>query len=150
MSFPVRVENYELLPDSGRGGAVAGWTRRPPDVADPRARLARDGAASAPSRPRSESRAGRRGAGPHLVVDPDGAERILNSKARSTPGRLARRLRRAGLGGFGPAAERDDARIREDLADGYVTPDGARRDYGVTDLEALLRGDDAKASRDPG
>ena len=43
-----------------------------------------------------------------------------------------------GSGGYGPPAERDPARLGEDLADGYVTPEGARRDYGVADPEALL------------
>ena len=36
-----------------------------------------------------------------------------------------------GSGGYGPPAERDPGRLREDLRDGYVTPEGAKRDYGV-------------------
>ena len=36
-----------------------------------------------------------------------------------------------GSGGYGPPAERDPARLREDLRDGYVAPEGAMRDYGV-------------------
>jgi N-methylhydantoinase B len=34
-----------------------------------------------------------------------------------------------GSGGFGDPAARDRARLSEDLADGYVTPAAARRDY---------------------
>ena len=41
-----------------------------------------------------------------------------------------------GSGGYGPPAERDPARLGEDLAEGYVTPEGARRDYGA-DPDAL-------------
>ncbi len=36
----------------------------------------------------------------------------------------------AGGGGFGKPAERSRALIRHDIAEGYVTPAGAVRDYG--------------------
>jgi N-methylhydantoinase B/oxoprolinase/acetone carboxylase alpha subunit len=49
-------------------------------------------------------------------------------------------LRLAGGGGFGPAEEREDARIREDLRLGYVTPEGASRDYGFEAEEVSLAG----------
>ena len=35
-----------------------------------------------------------------------------------------------GGGGFGPVSERSVELIRNDLALGYITPEGARRDYG--------------------
>jgi len=34
-----------------------------------------------------------------------------------------------GGGGFGPAARRARARIEDDLREGFVTPEAARRDY---------------------
>ena len=37
----------------------------------------------------------------------------------------------SGGGGFGDPLERDPARVAADLAEGYVTPAGAERDYGV-------------------
>jgi N-methylhydantoinase B len=37
----------------------------------------------------------------------------------------------AGGGGFGDPLERDPAAVREDVADGYVTVERARKDYGV-------------------
>lgn len=40
-------------------------------------------------------------------------------------------LRMPGGGGFGPVAERDPALIQQDLELGYITPEGARRDYGL-------------------
>ncbi len=46
-------------------------------------------------------------------------------------------LRAPGSGGYGPPAERDRARVREDVLDGYLTPAGAARDYGVPDPETL-------------
>jgi N-methylhydantoinase B/oxoprolinase/acetone carboxylase alpha subunit len=36
----------------------------------------------------------------------------------------------SGGGGFGPAASRSRARIEDDLSEGFVTPEGAWRDYG--------------------
>ena len=36
-----------------------------------------------------------------------------------------------GGGGYGPPARRDPTRIRRDLAEGFVTPEGLRRDYGL-------------------
>jgi N-methylhydantoinase B len=53
------------------------------------------------------------------------------------------RMEAPGSGGYGPVAERDTAAVRRDLLDGYVTPEAARRDYGV-DPDALLAesGDD--------
>ncbi|MBH63352.1 MAG: 5-oxoprolinase [Alphaproteobacteria bacterium] len=40
-------------------------------------------------------------------------------------------LRLSGAGGYGDPAERDAWRIEDDIADGYITEEGARRDYGV-------------------
>jgi len=39
----------------------------------------------------------------------------------------------AGGSGYGDPLTRDRAKLDEDIADGYVTADGARRDYGATD-----------------
>ena len=39
-------------------------------------------------------------------------------------------VRVSGGGGFGDPAQRDPARIDEDVREGFVTPEGARRDYG--------------------
>jgi N-methylhydantoinase B len=41
-----------------------------------------------------------------------------------------------GGGGYGPASERDPARVLEDVRNGYVSAERARLDYGVAvDLE---------------
>ena len=40
------------------------------------------------------------------------------------------RLVAPGAGGYGDAATRDPAMIAEDLSEGWITPEGARRDYG--------------------
>ena len=36
-----------------------------------------------------------------------------------------------GGGGYGNPAERDPALVKEDLAEGYVTPERAKADYGL-------------------
>ncbi len=36
-----------------------------------------------------------------------------------------------GGGGFGPPAKRDAGLVREDVIDGYISPEAAQRDYGV-------------------
>lgn len=38
-----------------------------------------------------------------------------------------------GSGGYGPASFRDDALVREDRANGYVTREAVHRDYGSAD-----------------
>ena len=149
-SFPVRVESYELLPDSGGAGRWRGGlgARRSWRILERSAR-----ATVCCERTRSPPfgiAGGSDGAPTHIaLVEPDGAERFLNSKGSfDAPADSLVVFDVPGSGGYGPAAERDPARLREDLADGYVTPDGARRDYGVPDPEALLRNAGAGASGD--
>jgi N-methylhydantoinase B len=55
-----------------------------------------------------------------------------------------------GGGGWGDPLERDPQRVCEDVLDEYVTPEGARRDYGVVlrgSLEALDLAVDFEATR---
>jgi N-methylhydantoinase B len=66
---------------------------------------------------------------------PDGSARPLNSKGALTVppgGRLV--MEAPGSGGYGPPPARDPALLREDLADGYVSPAAERRDYGIAKL----------------
>ena len=140
MSFPVRVESYELLPDSGgagrwRGGLGARRTWRILER-DSRATVCCERTKSAPF----GIEGGAAGAPARIsVVDPDGAERVLNSKgAFDAPAGALVVFDVPGSGGYGPPVERDPARLGQDLADGYVTPEGARRDYAAANPDALL------------
>jgi N-methylhydantoinase B len=73
------------------------------------------------------------------LTTPDGATRHLPSKgAFAAPAGSVVDMRTPGSGGFGPPAERDRAAIARDLRDGYVSEEGAQRDYGVADAKALL------------
>lgn len=67
------------------------------------------------------------------ILNPDGEAELLSSKER----RQLKRgdvvsVRLSGAGGFGDVAERDPAAIERDIAEGYVTRQGAREMYGYT------------------
>jgi N-methylhydantoinase B len=77
-------------------------------------------------------------AGRIVVTPPDGAERELTSKGSfaAAPGAVIA-LRAPGSGGYGPAAERDLAKVRDDVVNGYVSAEAAAVDYRVGDRAAL-------------
>lgn len=138
-SFPVRVERYAIVPDSGGAGRYRGgcgtervWRvlERPSQasVCCERTRSApfglAGGLAGAPARV--------------TLVSPDGSERPLVSKGPfAAPAGSSIVLRAPGSGGYGPPAERDPERLRDDVVNGYVSADAAVRDYGVRNASAL-------------
>ena len=64
------------------------------------------------------------------VVDPDGVERVVNSKGSFVaPADSLVVFEVPGSGGYGPPSDRDPDSLRADLFDGYVTAEGASRDY---------------------
>lgn len=135
MAFPLRVERYEINPDSGgagkfRGGCGALRTWRLLDGADATGSLCMERMTSPPF-----GLAGGK-AGSAAVVTlttPDGKTRHLPSKgAFLAPAGSIIDMVTPGSGGFGPPAERDPGAIEADLRDGYVTPQGVGRDYGRT------------------
>lgn len=66
-------------------------------------------------------------------LDPDGGEYFHFGRTPiwRTPARAAFRYRTAGAGGWGQAFERDPERVLRDVRNGYVSIEGAARDYGV-------------------
>jgi N-methylhydantoinase B len=142
MAFPVRVERYAIEPDSGgagryRGGCGARRVWRMLAGADATGALCMERMTSPPF----GIRGGKPGAAAVVTLTtPDGATRHLPSKgAFAAPAGALVDMRTPGSGGFGPPAERDRAAIARDLRDGYVSAEGARRDYGIADPEALRR-----------
>jgi N-methylhydantoinase B len=67
------------------------------------------------------------------ITAPDGAVRHVR-KATQHPIAAGERVRilTGGGGGYGPPAERARAAIARDVAEGYVSAEAARRDYGVS------------------
>jgi N-methylhydantoinase B len=139
MSFPVRVERYAIVPDTGgpgrfRGGCgvervwrVLGHSSRA-SVCLERTRSAPFGLAG-----------GRPGApGRIALAERDGTERALLGKGAFTaPPDAEIRLRAPGAGGYGGPGARDLARLREDVINGYVTTTAAAADYGRPDAADL-------------
>jgi len=128
MSFPLRVEEYALIPDSGGAGTWRGglgarrvWRALGHDA---HAAVCCERSLTPPF-----GLAGGRPGGPmRLWLEmPDGGKRTLNSKGAFTVpagGRIV--MEAPGSGGYGPPSARDPALLREDLADGYVTAAGLR------------------------
>jgi N-methylhydantoinase B len=133
-ALPVRALRWERVPDTAGPGRERGgcgvareWEMLDDDVSftlmAERARVPAVGLLG-----------GRAGATARYTINPDGPdERVLPSK---TPQMRLRRgdrflLQGAGGGGYGPVTERSIERVVDDVLDGYVTVEGARRDYGV-------------------
>jgi N-methylhydantoinase B len=142
MAFPVRIERYEVDPDSGgagryRGGCGAIRVWRLLERADATGALCMERMTSPPF----GLLGGKAGAAAAVkLTTPDGATRHLPGKgAFSTPAGSVIEMITPGSGGFGPVAARDPAAIGRDLLDGYVSAAAAQRDYGVTDPQALRK-----------
>jgi N-methylhydantoinase B len=140
MAFPVRIERYEVAPDSGgagryRGGCGARRVWRLLEGADATGALCMERMTSPPF----GLLGGRAGAAAVVTLTtPDGATRHLPSKgAFAAPAGSIIDMRTPGSGGFGPVAEREPAAIGRDLVDGYVSAAAAERDYGIADAEAF-------------
>jgi N-methylhydantoinase B len=139
LSFPVRVERYAIVPDSGGPGRFRGgcgvervWrilgTPSHASVCLERTKSAPFGLAGG----------GAGAAGRIAVVGPDGSERELVGKGAFTvPPDAEIHLRAPGAGGYGAPARRDAARLRDDVINGYVSPAAAADAYGRADAAAL-------------
>ncbi|MGE0223565.1 MAG: hydantoinase B/oxoprolinase family protein [Acetobacteraceae bacterium] len=132
MSFPLRVEEYALVPDSGGPGTHRGGlgVRRVWRVLENQAHASvccertvtppfglNGGLPGAPARI-------------ELIAPRSNARRLTSKGGFLAPAGSLVVMEAPGSGGFGPASGRDRAALAEDLLDGYVTPSAARRDYG--------------------
>jgi N-methylhydantoinase B len=137
--FPIRVERYELVPDSGGAGTFRGSLALRRDIrvlsgvsfaryAD-RHRIAPQGLFG-----------GRPGTTGRFELNPEtNHARPLRSKGLDTleAGDLVRLLL-PGAGGYGDPRARDLDALDRDLRDGKVTPDAAEADYAVVVDRAAL------------
>jgi N-methylhydantoinase B len=139
MSFPVRVEEYALIPDSGgagrwRGGLAA---RRSWRILHHESRCTTCCERTVTAPPGLDG--GLPGAPAQTRMQlPDGTmQRVPSKGAFTAPDGALVILDVPGAGGFGPPAERDPALVRRDLIDGYVTPAAVARDYGLDPARLL-------------
>jgi N-methylhydantoinase B len=134
MNFPLRVEEYALIADSGGAGTWRGGlgARRVWRV------LGRDAHAAMccerTMTPPFGLAGGLPGSAARLTMElPDGTVRGLNGKgAFIAPAGARVVVASPGSGGYGPPGERDPARLHEDVIDGYVSVEAARGQYGVS------------------
>ena len=147
--YPVEMVQYGFVPDSGGAGRHRGGLslvreyrylaeRGTLQMRADRVRFAPYGLFGGKPGGRSENR-----------LDPYGANATLAAKVKGRPlarGEVVRHVL-AGGGGYGWPFERDVAAVVEDVRDGKVTPDAARRDYGVALDPATLAVDEADTRR---
>ena len=140
MSFPVRVDEYVLVTDSGGAGRFRGglgasrtWT-----VLDHKAR------ASACLERTKSAPFGLSGGKPGLAAKiwteaPNGDKGIAPGKGGfDVPNGGQIHLRVPGSGGFGDPSERDISAIKEDVLDGYISEEAAETHYGVKNIRHLI------------
>jgi N-methylhydantoinase B len=133
MSFPLRVEAYSLVPDSGGPGTYRGGlgVRRVWRVLENQAHAAvccertvtppfglDGGMAGAPARL-------------ELIAPRSNARTLVSKGGFLAPAGSLVVVEAPGSGGFGPPSGRDPVALGEDLIDGYVTAAEVRRVYGV-------------------
>ncbi|MFL6799621.1 MAG: hydantoinase B/oxoprolinase family protein [Xanthobacteraceae bacterium] len=135
MAFPVRIERYEINPDSGGAGRHRGGcgARRVWRVlgSDCTGALCMERMTSPPF-----GLAGGGNGAPARVTltTPDGITRELPSKgAFNAPAGSLIDMITPGSGGFGPVAERAPGAIGRDLLDGYVSAAAAHSEYGMAE-----------------
>jgi N-methylhydantoinase B len=138
---PLLIERYGLREDSGgagrrRGGLGTELVVRALAPINYNVRIDRC------NNPPAGVAGGGSGAGNQVVI-----RRADGSEERFPNGKISVSLaegdsyvmRSGGGGGFAPAAERELERLQEDVRQGYVSIEGARRDYGVDlDPQTLL------------
>lgn len=130
---PVLIHRLEAIPDSGGAGTHRGGCGVRKDIElladEATVTLLGDRHTRAPY----GLFGGDAGALAQTILNPDGAAEELLSKQNAVLRKgdvLSFRL--SGAGGYGPAGNRDPAAVERDLTDGYVTSEGAHRDYGRT------------------
>lgn len=134
VEYPLLVEEYALVDGSGGPGRFCGGLgiRRTIQVLDHEAQfLGTLERAEIP--PWGLEGGGPGGCGALLLNPRTAAEQRLPSKVWGYPLKAGDRVQiiTPGAGGWGPPAERDSDALRRDLADGKVSRERARTEYGV-------------------
>jgi N-methylhydantoinase B len=129
---PMRIKQVTLLPDTGGAGKFRGGCAVRKDV-----EVLLDGTTLTTSGDRHKNApyglfGGKPGSKAETRLLRDGKITQLGSKAvcELKAGDVVSFIL-SGAGGFGDPQERDPERVREDIRQGFVTKEGAERDYGV-------------------
>ncbi|HXQ50626.1 MAG TPA: hydantoinase B/oxoprolinase family protein [Stellaceae bacterium] len=130
--FPCRIAEFSIIADSGGAGAFRGGLafRRRYVLLQDATVVRRYDRARFPSSGAGGGKDGRKSR--FVLVAKDGAEREAPSSGRfELKAGAGFYLDKAGGGGFGDPRARDPTAIARDIEEGYVTPEAAKRDYGV-------------------
>ncbi|MGG5809096.1 hydantoinase B/oxoprolinase family protein [Falsiroseomonas sp. CW058] len=128
-SAPIVVWKKDLLPDSGGPGRFRGGLGQEVELEVMTEEPVRLSLISDRMKHPPLGLDGGGAGAPALVRLQDGRTPHPKSRSQLRPGdRLL--MHYGGGGGYGDPRERDPAAIERDLEDGYVTPEGAIRDYG--------------------
>jgi N-methylhydantoinase B len=128
---PVRIRRFGFIPDTGGAGQWRGGCgiRKDIELLNSRAVFSHLG-----DRHVFEPYGifgGKAGALAESILNPDGSgERLHSKETREIKQGDVLSFRLSGAGGYGPPEKRDRTAIENDIADGYVSTDAARRDYG--------------------
>lgn len=131
---PILITRKELRPDSGGAGRFRGGLGQYMQVA---AREGHEFDISAmfdrvdhPARGRQGGKSG----APTTIAQDDGT--AMQGKGRQfVPHGRTVMLAFPGGAGYGDPGARDPAQVRHDLAQGYISPEAAKRDYGMSDSD---------------
>ena len=129
VEYPLRVERYELVPDSGGPGRWRGGMaiRRDLRVLDHVAAF-RGNTSRRLSSPWGLF-GGHSGARSTISIDGEPMEDASRGQLLLQPGRVVSMVT-AGSGGYGDPRERDPALVKRDVEDGFVSEDRAQESYG--------------------
>ena len=130
--FPVRIERYAFIPDSGGAGKYRGSLALQRDI-----RMLADEVSFARYGDRHKFApqglfGGLEGATGMILRNPgsDREERMASKGLDVLDNGDLISVRLPGAGGYGDPGERDPKAIAADLRDGKITPEAAKRDYG--------------------
>jgi len=140
--YGLRVVEYALVGDSGGGGRWRGGLGIAREIGAVGEGVVFSIRSDGHALPPPGLDGGGDGAPARLLRNPGRAgEAVLGGKVARIelkPGESIR-LETAGGGGLGPPSERPARRLAADLADGKVSAERARRDYGAAALDCLTR-----------
>ena len=149
--YPLRVERYALIPDSGGIGTYRGGLglRREYRILGAGSRLRTKGERHR-SVPWGLAGGGPGRAGRNAIVDGSG-ERVVGSKAYNValqPGDLVR-IDTPGAGGYGPPEARGRDDVLWDLLEEKISPETAAATYGLVPKDGELAALARRGRRDP-
>lgn len=133
--YPLLVERYELITDSGGAGQYRGGLGIRRDIRILSGSAEFSAHADRHTLPPQGTAGGKDGTSGRFVVRPGRPDEKVLSHGRVSGIVLANgdvmRVESPGSGGYGDAALRDPATLRADMLDGRVSERSARDDYGV-------------------